>query len=233
MFPNIVLVAFFATVTNAKGACYVPNGIDRHSLSNIGDNDAMAFCLALAALIVGPYVYLMNAELVPKSLLMVLEVTQQSLAMTIQKLYTMIRNGEPWIFEEPAASERGSPSIHGIASNLGCILSRDETGLPTPVRFPEDESDLTRLTLLLNARNSSSVHDAEDRVAVESSSEERGYDPEHVEATWKEKVPLDPTQFLPTYGMEMPFPEGIELGINVIEQEDEPTINDVFGPVIF
>ncbi|KAF5487163.1 hypothetical protein CGCS363_v013477 [Colletotrichum siamense] len=39
MFPTIVLVAFFATVTNAKGACYVPNGIDRHSLSNIGDND--------------------------------------------------------------------------------------------------------------------------------------------------------------------------------------------------
>ncbi|KAF0316707.1 hypothetical protein GQ607_016049 [Colletotrichum asianum] len=39
MFPTIVLVAFFATVTNAKGACYVPNGIDRHSLSNIGDNE--------------------------------------------------------------------------------------------------------------------------------------------------------------------------------------------------
>lgn len=153
--------------------------------------------------------------------------------MTIQKLYTMIRNGEPWIFEEPAASERGSPSIHGIASNLGCILSRDETGLPTPVRFPEDETDLTKLALLLNAQNSSSVYDAEDRVAVESSSGERSYGLEHVEGTWEAKVSLDPTQFVPTHGMEMPFMEGMELEVNVIGQEDEPTINDVFGPGIF
>ncbi|KAF5507141.1 hypothetical protein CGCA056_v013435 [Colletotrichum aenigma] len=212
MFPVIVLVAFFAIVANAKGACYVPNGIDRHSLSNIGDNDS---------------------KKPPDGYVEVLEITQQSLAITIQKLYAMIRNGERWNFEEPATSERGSPSIHGIVSNPGCILSRDETGLPTPVRFPEDETDLTKLAFLLNAQDSSSEHDAEDRVAVESSSEERGYDLEHVEGTWEAKVPLEPTQFVPTHGMEMPFMEGMELGVNVIGREDEPTIDDIFGPVIF
>lgn len=33
--------------------------------------------------------------------------------------------------------------------------------------------------------------------------------------------------------MEMPFMEGMELGVNVIGREDEPTIDDIFGPVIF
>ncbi|KAH9234031.1 hypothetical protein K456DRAFT_36769 [Colletotrichum gloeosporioides 23] len=126
------------------------------------------------------------------------------------------------------------PCSRCVDSGTICVpYERRTSSKKPPDGFPDDETDLTKLVLLLNAQNSSNVYDAEDWVAVESSSGERSYGLEHVEGTREAKVSLDPTQFVPTHGMGMPFMEGLELEVNVIGQEDEPTIDDVFGPVIF
>jgi hypothetical protein len=50
-----------------------------------------------------------------------LENTQYALIATVQKLYTMVRNGEPWHLGEPQMNDRGQPVIHDLASKLGCI----------------------------------------------------------------------------------------------------------------
>ena len=80
----------------------------------------------------------------------VLENTQYALIATVQKLYTMIRNGESWELGEPEMNDRGQPVIHDIASRLGCIRPSPDL----PYSFPEGESDFAELQAQLEAARS-------------------------------------------------------------------------------
>ena len=77
----------------------------------------------------------------------VLENTQYALIATVQKLYTMIRNGDMWELGEPDINDRGQPVIHDIASKLGCIRPSPDL----PYSFPESESDFAELQAQLEA----------------------------------------------------------------------------------
>lgn len=80
----------------------------------------------------------------------VLENTQYALIATVQKLYTMVRNGESWDLGEPEMNDRGQPVIHDIASKLGCI--RPSPDLPN--NFPEGAEDFAELQAQLQAARS-------------------------------------------------------------------------------
>lgn len=79
-----------------------------------------------------------------------MENTQYALIATVQKLYTMVRNGEPWDLGEPEMNDRGQPVIHDIASKLGCI--RPSPDLPN--NFPEGAEDFAELQAQLQAARS-------------------------------------------------------------------------------
>lgn len=51
----------------------------------------------------------------------VLENTQLTLSATIQKLYSMVRNAQPWELGEPAINACGQPIIQDIAQKLNCL----------------------------------------------------------------------------------------------------------------
>ena len=71
----------------------------------------------------------------------VLENTQYALIATVQKLYTMVRNGESWDLGEPELNDRGLPVIHNIAEKLGCIRPSPDM----PNTFPEDAEEFAEL----------------------------------------------------------------------------------------
>jgi len=83
----------------------------------------------------------------PRGYAEVLENTQYALIATVQKLYTMIRNGESWELGEPEMNDRGQPVIHDIASKLGCIRPSPDL----PYAFPEGEADFAELQAQLQA----------------------------------------------------------------------------------
>ncbi|CAL3967903.1 unnamed protein product [Diplocarpon coronariae] len=83
----------------------------------------------------------------PRGYAEVLENTQYALIATVQKLYTMVRNGEPWELGEPELNERGQPVIHDIASRLGCIRASPDL----PYAFPEGEQDFAELQAQLQS----------------------------------------------------------------------------------
>ncbi|RDW77116.1 hypothetical protein BP6252_05169 [Coleophoma cylindrospora] len=92
----------------------------------------------------------------PRGYAEVLENTQYALIATVQKLYTMIRNGESWELGEPEMNERGQPVIHDIASKLGCIRPSPDL----PCAFPEGAEDFAELQAQLQAaRAEMSAHD--------------------------------------------------------------------------
>lgn len=68
----------------------------------------------------------------------------------MQKLYTMIRNGESWDLGDPELNDRGQPVIHDIASKLGCIRPSPDL----PYAFPEGEQDFADLQAQLTAARS-------------------------------------------------------------------------------
>lgn len=86
----------------------------------------------------------------PHSYAEVLENTQYALIATVQKLYTMLRNGESWELGEPEMNDRGQPVIHDIASKLGCIRPSPDL----PFAFPEHESDFAELQAQLQQARS-------------------------------------------------------------------------------
>jgi hypothetical protein len=86
----------------------------------------------------------------PRGYAEVLENTQYALIATVQKLYTMVRNGESWDLGEPEMNDRGQPVIHDIASKLGCI--RPSPDLPN--NFPEGAEDFAELQAQLQAARS-------------------------------------------------------------------------------
>ncbi|KAL2198603.1 hypothetical protein P885DRAFT_32272 [Corynascus similis CBS 632.67] len=75
----------------------------------------------------------------------VLENTQFVLIATVQKLYSMVRNGEPWELGEPELNDRGQPVIHNVASKLGCLRPNNDLDLPVHSIFPEDEAGMAEL----------------------------------------------------------------------------------------
>ncbi|KAL2183266.1 hypothetical protein L209DRAFT_736482 [Thermothelomyces heterothallicus CBS 203.75] len=75
----------------------------------------------------------------------VLENTQFVLIATVQKLYSMVRNGEPWDLGEPELNDRGQPVIHNVAAKLGCLRPNSDLDLPVHSIFPEDEAGMAEL----------------------------------------------------------------------------------------
>ncbi|KAH8588603.1 hypothetical protein B0O99DRAFT_727774 [Bisporella sp. PMI_857] len=86
----------------------------------------------------------------PRGYAEVLENTQYALIATVQKLYTMIRNNEPWELGEPEMNDRGQPVIHDIASKLGCIRPSPDL----PYGFPEGAEDFAELQAQLQNAHS-------------------------------------------------------------------------------
>ncbi|PNY26030.1 Fluconazole resistance protein 1 [Tolypocladium capitatum] len=81
----------------------------------------------------------------PKGYAEVLEHTQFALIATVVKLYSMVRNAQPWDLGEPELNDRGQPVIHNIAQKLGCIRPNSDIDLPVHSVFPEDEAGMAEL----------------------------------------------------------------------------------------
>ncbi|POR32549.1 Fluconazole resistance protein 1 [Tolypocladium paradoxum] len=81
----------------------------------------------------------------PKGYAEVLEHTQFALIATVVKLYSMVRNAQPWDLGEPELNDRGQPVIHDIAQKLGCIRPNSDIDLPVHSVFPEDEAGMAEL----------------------------------------------------------------------------------------
>ncbi|CZT08079.1 uncharacterized protein RAG0_13295 [Rhynchosporium agropyri] len=84
---------------------------------------------------------------IPRGYAEVLENTQFALNATVQKLYTMVRNNEPWTLGEPELNARGQPVIHDIATKLGCIRASPDL----PYAIPEGEDGLAYLKAQLQS----------------------------------------------------------------------------------
>ncbi|KAK4102198.1 hypothetical protein N658DRAFT_423969 [Parathielavia hyrcaniae] len=82
---------------------------------------------------------------IPPGYAEVLENTQFVLVATVQKLYSMVRNGERWELGEPELNDRGQPIIHNVAAKLGCLRPNCDLDLPAHSIFPEDEAGMAEL----------------------------------------------------------------------------------------
>ncbi|KAH7465313.1 hypothetical protein FOMA001_g17228 [Fusarium oxysporum f. sp. matthiolae] len=78
--------------------------------------------------------------------------TQLILIATIHKLYSMVRNSQPWELGEPDLNDRGLPVVHNIAQKLDCIRPNSDIDLPWYVVFPEDEAGMVKLALQLEEK---------------------------------------------------------------------------------
>ncbi len=85
-----------------------------------------------------------------------LENTQFSLIATVHKLYSMVRNSQPWTLGESELNARGQPVIHNIAQKLGCIRPNRTIDLPVHSVFPEDETGMAELARQLKEQQSQS-----------------------------------------------------------------------------
>ncbi|GJN78735.1 hypothetical protein PLIIFM63780_002244 [Purpureocillium lilacinum] len=92
----------------------------------------------------------------PKGYAEVLENTQFSLIATVHKLYSMVRNSQPWTLGESELNARGQPVIHNIAQKLGCISANRTIDLPVHSVFPEDETGMAELARQLKEQQSQS-----------------------------------------------------------------------------
>jgi hypothetical protein len=68
-----------------------------------------------------------------------------TLIATMHKLYSMVRNSQPWELGQPELNERGQPVIHNIAQKLGLIRPNADMDLPVHSVLPEDEAGLAEL----------------------------------------------------------------------------------------
>ncbi|KAH7316463.1 hypothetical protein B0I35DRAFT_479304 [Stachybotrys elegans] len=87
----------------------------------------------------------MEYKQLPRGYAEVLENTQFALIATVHKLYSMVRNQQPWELGEPELNDRGQPVIHNIAQKLGCIRPNSDIDLPVHSVFPEDEAGMAEL----------------------------------------------------------------------------------------
>jgi hypothetical protein len=90
----------------------------------------------------------------------VLENTQFVLIATVQKLYSMVRNGDPWELGEPELNDRGQPIIHNVAAKLGCLRPNSDLDLPVHSIFPEDEAGMAELARQLQEHAATSSSSA-------------------------------------------------------------------------
>lgn len=79
-----------------------------------------------------------------------LENTHRALVVTVQKLYTMVRNKESWDLGEPQLDDRGQPVIHDIAFRLGCIRPSQEA--PSSPSWPSNEFVLEQPNTLYSTK---------------------------------------------------------------------------------
>ncbi|KAK7209748.1 hypothetical protein V2G26_016926 [Clonostachys chloroleuca] len=91
----------------------------------------------------------MEYKQLPRGYAEVLENTQFALIATVHKLYSMVRNSQPWEMGEPELNDRGQPVIHDIAQKLGCIRPNSDIDLPVHSVFPEDERGMQELAAQL------------------------------------------------------------------------------------
>lgn len=75
----------------------------------------------------------------------VLENKQVALSGTIHKVYSMVRNLQPWTSGEPELNDRGQPVIHNITQKLGCIRTTNDIDLLVYSVFPEDDDRAAEL----------------------------------------------------------------------------------------
>jgi hypothetical protein len=87
----------------------------------------------------------------------VLENTQFVLIATVQKLYSMVRNGESWDLGEPELNDRSQPVIHNVAAKLGCLRPNSDLDLPVHSIFPEDEAGMAELARQLQEHSTTSA----------------------------------------------------------------------------
>lgn len=83
----------------------------------------------------------------------VLDNTQHALVAMVLKLYSMVRERQPWELGEPELNDGGQPIIHDIASKLGCVQPNNNLTLPVHSPFPEDEAGLADLARQLSERS--------------------------------------------------------------------------------
>ncbi|EKD20375.1 uncharacterized protein L3040_006206 [Drepanopeziza brunnea f. sp. 'multigermtubi'] len=107
----------------------------------------------------------------PRGYAEVLENTQYALIATVQKLYTMLRNGEQWDLGEPELNDRAQPVIHDIASKLGCIRASPDL----PYAFPEGEQDFAELQAQLQSARTALA--AEENASRKPSEDLSSYSP--------------------------------------------------------
>ncbi|KAF5530033.1 Fluconazole resistance 1, partial [Fusarium phyllophilum] len=81
----------------------------------------------------------------PKGYAEVLEQSQYILVETVCKLYSMVRNSQPWKLAEPQRNEHGQPVAQHIAKLLGCVPPNSEIDLPVQSVFPEDGVSMEEL----------------------------------------------------------------------------------------
>ncbi|KAG5759211.1 hypothetical protein H9Q72_012670 [Fusarium xylarioides] len=81
----------------------------------------------------------------PRGYAEVLEQSQYILIETVCKLYSMVRNPQPWELAEPQLNEHGQPIAQHIAKLLGCVPPNSEIDLLVQSVFPEDEGSMEEL----------------------------------------------------------------------------------------
>ncbi|KAL2269588.1 hypothetical protein VTJ83DRAFT_1772 [Remersonia thermophila] len=87
----------------------------------------------------------------------VLENTQFVLVATVQKLYSMVRNGDTWDLGDPELNDRGQPVVHNVAAKLGCLRPNNDLDLPVHSIFPEDEAGMAELARQLREHNAATA----------------------------------------------------------------------------
>ncbi len=106
----------------------------------------------------------------------VLENTQFVLIATVQKLYSMLRNGETWDLGEPELNDRGQPVVHNVASKLGCLRPNSDLDLPSHSIFPEDEAGMAELARQLHDHAAVASSDARHQAcAMQETESSTGY----------------------------------------------------------
>ncbi|KAH7150436.1 hypothetical protein B0J13DRAFT_661335 [Dactylonectria estremocensis] len=82
----------------------------------------------------------------PKGYAEVIENSQVALTASVNKLYSMVRNGEKWDFDDPVLNHQGQPIAQSIAQILGCLRPDPECDLPDHLSFPEDQASMAELS---------------------------------------------------------------------------------------
>ncbi|KAK4243146.1 hypothetical protein C7999DRAFT_18462, partial [Corynascus novoguineensis] len=112
-------------------------------------------------------------KILPPRYVEMLENSHLTLIATIQKLYLMVRNGEPWRLEEPERNDCGQPIVHSIAAKLGCLYPGRGSDSPFCPTFSDDKKGTTDLAQKLQQHVMASCFDSTLRNSSISTSSEQ------------------------------------------------------------